>query len=368
MQISLVDLKIQYKSIKKEIDQAISGVIKNSNFILGENVKKFEEEFARFCKVKYAIGVGNGTDALYLALRALGIEKGDEVITVPNTFIATVEAITLNGAKPVFVDINPNTYNIDVNKVEKAITKKTKTIIPVHLYGQPADMTPILKIAKKYNLKVIEDAAQAHGAEYKGGRVGGLGNVGCFSFFPGKNLGAYGDGGAVVTNNKDIAFKIRMLRNHGRIEKYEHEMEGINSRLDEIQAAILRIKLKYLNRWNKARRENAKLYNTALKNLKEIKIPLPFPLAKPVYYVYTIRVKQRDELMEYLKQKGISTGVYYPVPLHLQKAYKNLGYKIGDFPETEKASEEVLSLPMYPELNRKQIKYIVNSIKAFYGK
>ena len=266
--------------------------------------------------MKYEIGVGNGTDALYLALRALGIKTGDEVITPPNTFIATVEAITLNGAKPVFVDINPETYNIDITKIEKAITKKTKAIIPVHLYGQPADIGPILKIAKKYNLKVIEDAAQAHGAEYRGKRVGGLGDVGCFSFFPAKNLGAYGDGGMVVTNNKKIAEKVRLLRNHGRVQKYEHQIEGTNSRLDELQAAILRVKLRYLNRWNKARRQRAKLYDRSLKNIKGVKIPFIAPWATPVYYVYTIRIKERDKLQESLKKKGISTGLYYPIPLY----------------------------------------------------
>ena len=368
MNIPLVDLKAQYKSIEKEIDKAIFGVIKNTNFILGENVQKFEEEFAKFCQVKYAVGVGNGTDALYLTLRVCGISKGDEVITQPNTFIATTEAITLNGAKPVFVDINPETYNIEKSRIEKAITKKTKAIIPVHLFGQPADMNPILKIAKKYNLKVIEDAAQAHGAEYRGKRVGGLGDVGCFSFFPAKNLGAYGDGGMVVTNNKKLADGIRMLRNHGRVQKYEHEVEGVNSRLDELQAAILRVKLRYLDKWNKARCQCAEFYNKSLKNIKGVETPFVPAWAKPVYYVYTIRVKERDKLKEYLEKKGISSGIYYPIPLHLQLAYKYLGYKRGDFPETEKAADEILNLPMYSELTISQIKFITNSIKDFYGK
>lgn len=366
MPIPLVDLKAQYRAIKKEIDRAIFEAIKNTNFILGENVQKFEKEFAKFCKVKYAIGVGNGTDALYLALRVLGIKTGDEVITPPNTFIATVEAITLNGAKPVFVDINPETYNIDITKIEKAITKKTKAIVPVHLYGQPADIGPILKIAKKYNLKVIEDAAQAHGAEYKGKRVGGLGDVGCFSFFPAKNLGAYGDGGMVVTNNKKIAEKVRLLRNHGRVQKYEHQIEGINSRLDELQAAILRVKLRYLNKWNQARRQRAKLYDNSLKNIKGVKIPFTPSWAVPVYYVYTIRTKERDKLQESLKKEGISTGLYYPIPLHLQPAYKYLGYKIGDFPETERAAKEILSLPICPELSKKDQNYVIQKIKEFF--
>jgi len=367
MNIPQVDLKAQYKLIKKEINVAILKVLNSTTFILGENVKKFEEEFAKFCNVKYAVGVGNGTDALYLALRACGISRGDEVITQPNTFIATVEAITLNGAKPVFVDINPQTYNIDANKIKKVITKKTKAIIPVHLYGQPVDMDHILKIAKKYRLKVIEDAAQAHGAEYKGKKVGSLGDVACFSFFPAKNLGAYGDGGIIVTNNEKIAKKIIMLRNHGRVEKYKHLMEGVNSRLDELQAAILRVKLRYLDKWNKARRQRAKIYDEVFKHLEEVGTPfVPF-WATPVFYVYTIRVKEREKLREYLKKKGISTGIYYPIPLHLQPAYKYLNYKKGDFPEAEKAAKEILSLPMYPELSRKEQNFIIQKIKTFFG-
>ena len=366
MNIPQVDLKAQYKLIKKEINVAILKVLKNTTFILDENVKKFEEEFAKFCNVKYAVGVGNGTDALYLALRACGISRGDEVITQPNTFIATVETITLNGAKPVFVDINSDTYDIDINKIEGAITKKTKAIIPVHLYGQPADMDPILRIAKRHNLWVIEDAAQAHGAEYKGKKIGSLGDVGCFSFFPAKNLGAYGDGGMVITKNKKLAKKIAMLRNHGRIEKYKHEIEGVNSRLDEIQAAILRVKLRYLDKWNKARRQCAKLYDNFLRNIEKMKTPFVPSWATPVFYVYTIRVKEREKLREYLKKKGISTGIYYPIPLHLQPAYKYLNYKKGDFPEAEKTADEILSLPMYPELKISQIKFITNSIKDFY--
>ena len=367
MSIPLSDFKAQYQSIKKEIQNAINQVLNSTQFILGEDVKKFEEEFAKFCKVKYSVGVGNGTDALYLALRACGISRGDEVITQPNTFIATVEAITLNGAKPVFVDINPQTYNINANKIKKVITKKTKAIIPVHLYGQPVDTDPILKIAKKYKLFVIEDAAQAHGAEYKGKKVGSLGNIACFSFFPAKNLGAYGDGGMIVTNNEKIAKKIRMLRNHGRVEKYEHLMEGTNSRLDELQAAILRVKLRHLDKWNKARRQRAKIYDEAFEHLEEVGTPFVPSWATPVYYVYTIKTKKRDNLQKYLKKKGISTGIYYPIPLHLQPAYKYLNYKKGDFPEAEKTADEILSLPMYPELKISQIKFITNSIKDFYG-
>jgi len=363
MRIPLLDLKAQYQSIKPEIQRAINKVLDSTQFILGENVKKFEEEFARFCGTKYAIGVGNGTDALYLALRACGISGGDEVIVPVNTFIATAEAITLNGAKPVFTDINPSTCNIDVNKIEKVISKKTKAIIPVHLFGQPAEMAAILKVAKKYNLQVIEDCAQAHGAEYKGKKVGSIGNVGCFSFFPGKNLGAYGDAGMVVTNNKKLAEKVLMLRNHGRLEKYKHEMEGINSRLDELQATILRVKLKYLAKWNRQRQKKAKIYDRLFKKVKGVITPGITKNAQSVYYFYIIRIKDRKNIQKRLKEKGISTGIHYPIPLHLQPAYKYLGYKKSDFPEAEKSAKEILSLPIYPELTFNQVKYIVNVIK-----
>jgi len=361
-QISLVNLKAQYCLIKKEIDEAIGRVLNNCNFIMGEEVEKFEEEFANFCNAKYAIGVSSGTDALFLALKAINIQKGDEVITVPNTFIATTEAITMVGGKIKFVDINRDTYNIDVTKIEAAITKRTKAIIPVHLFGQPADMDPILEIAKKYNLKVIEDAAQAHGAEYKGKKVGSLGDLACFSFYPGKNLGAYGDAGAVVTNDPEIAQKIAMLRNHGRIKKYEHDFEGYNSRLDAIQAAVLRVKLKYINSWNKARRKHADLYKELLQNDNVI-LPIEDKNSKHVYHIFAIRVKNRDRLLNKLKNAGIGVGIHYPIPLHLQPAYRYLGYKAGDFPETERCSSELLSLPMFPELSEKEIKLIVNMIK-----
>jgi len=363
MNIPLLDLKAQYKSIKPEIQKAINGVIDNSQFILGENVKKFEQEFAKFIGTKCAIGVGNGTDALYLALRALNISTGDEIILPVNTFIATAEAITLNGAKPVFVDINPETYNIDPQKIEKAISRRTRAIIPVHLFGQPADMSSILKIAKKHKLFVIEDCAQAHGAKYKDKIVGSIGDIGCFSFFPGKNLGAYGDAGMITTNNKKLAQKIYILRNHGRLEKYKHKIEGINSRLDEIQAAILRVKLKHLKKWNKARQKNAKIYNKFFKDTNNIIIPQITKNNKSVYYFYVIQIKNRKKIQTKLKNKGISTGIHYPIPLHLQPAYKYLGYKKGDFPNAKKVSKEILSLPIYPELTEKQIKFIVNEIK-----
>ncbi|MHC2995807.1 MAG: DegT/DnrJ/EryC1/StrS family aminotransferase [Candidatus Atribacteria bacterium] len=362
--IPFVDLKAQYNSIKDEIDEAIQNVLNNTSFIMGNELKKFEVEFARFCDVKYAVGVANGSDALFLALRACGIGEGDEVITVPHTFISTSEAISNVGGKVVFVDIDPKTYTIDVSKIEEKINEKTKAIIPVHLYGQPADMDPIMKLAKKHNLKIIEDAAQAHGAEYKGKKVGSIGDVACFSFYPGKNLGAYGDAGMVVTNNDEIAEKIKLLRNHGRItKKYEHEIEGYSSRLDNLQAAILRVKLRHLDIWNESRRRNAKKYNELLSSISGIIAPYEADYAKHIYHLYVIRAEGRDELREELKSKGIATGIHYPIPLHLQPAYNYLGYKEGDFPITERCSQKILSLPMFAELTGEQIDKIVELIK-----
>jgi len=362
--IPFVDLKAQYDSIKDEIDEVIQNVLDDTSFIMGEELKKFEEEFALFCDVKYAIGVANGSDALILALKACGIGKGDEVITVPHTFISTAEAISNVGGKVVFVDIEPKTYTIDISKIEEKINEKTKAIIPVHLYGQPANMDPIMRLAKKYNLKVIEDAAQAHGAEYEGEKVGSIGDVSCFSFYPGKNLGAYGDAGIVVTDNEEIAEKVKLLRNHGRItKKYEHKIEGYSSRLDNLQAAILRVKLRYLNKWNESRRENAKKYNELLNNISGITTPYEADYAKHVYHLYVIRAENRDKLREELRSKGIATGIHYPIPLHLQLAYNYLGYKRGDFPITEEASQKILSLPMFAELTGVQIEEIVKIIK-----
>jgi len=366
--IPFVDLKAQYDSIKDEIDGAIQSVLNNTSFIMGEELKKFEEEFAQFCNVKHAIGVANGSDALILALRACGIGEGDEVITVPHTFISTAEAISNVGGKVVFVDIDPKTYTIDISKIEEKITGRTKAIIPVHLYGQSIDMDTIMELAKKYNLKVIEDAAQAHGAEYKGKKVGSIGDVGCFSFYPGKNLGAYGDAGAVVANSEEIAEKIKLFRNHGRItKKYEHDIEGYSSRLDNLQAAILRVKLRHLTKWNNMRRRNAKKYNELLNNIGGITTPYEADYAKHVYHLYVIRIEKekRDKLREELKSKGIATGIHYPIPLHLQPAYNYLGYKKEDFPITEKACQEILSLPMFAELKEKQIIKIVESIKYY---
>jgi dTDP-4-amino-4,6-dideoxygalactose transaminase len=364
--IPLVDLKAQYNSIKTELDNAIQGVFDSTSFIMGEELERFEEEFALFCNTKYAIGVANGSDALILALKVCGIIKGDEVITVPHTFIATAEAISNVGGKVVFVDINLRTYIIDVSKIEEKINEKTKAIIPVHLYGQPADMDPIMELAKKYNLKVIEDAAQAHGAEYKGKKVGSIGDVACFSFYPGKNLGAYGDAGMITTNSEEIAKRVKLLRNHGSIKKYEHKIEGYSSRLDNLQAAILRVKLRHLNKWNDLRRRNAKKYNELLDNIDNVIVPYEADYAKHVYHLYVIRTENRDKLREELKSNNITTGIHYPIPLHLQPAYNYLGYKEGDFPVTEKASQEILSLPMFAELSEKQIMEICYWVKSFY--
>lgn len=366
MNISLVDLKKQYESIKDEINGAVTDVINRTAFVGGPFLKSFEESFAKFCSVKHCIGVGNGTDALFITLRSLEIGKGDEVITAANSFIATSEAITMVGAKPVFVDINPLTYNIDINKIEEKITSKTKAIIPVHLFGQPAEMDQILLIAKKHNLRVIEDAAQAHGATYKGKTIGSIGDVGCFSFYPGKNLGAYGDGGAIVTDDDKLALKARKFSNHGRSEKYNHEFEGVNSRLDGLQAAILEVKLKHLPAWTESRRKNAYLYNELLKDTDLI-TPEEIDDVKAVYHLYVIRIKDsmRQKMQEHLKAKGISTGIHYPIALPNLKAYAYLNHSESDFPEATNASREILSLPMFPELEEGQIQYIVKTIKEF---
>lgn len=366
MNIPFVDLKAQYESIKPEIDAAIADVIAKTAFIGGSYVKSFEAAFAEFCGVKHCIGVGNGTDALYISLRTLGIGAGDEVITVANSFIATAEAITLTGARVVFVDINPKTYNIDVNAIAAKITGKTKAIVPVHLYGQPADMDPILDLAKKHNLKVVGDAAQAHGAEYKGRRIGSIGDMACFSFYPGKNLGAYGDGGAIVTSNDDLAVKARMIANHGRIEKYDHEIEGVNSRLDGLQAAILQVKLSHLPEWTAKRRRNAYLCNQYLEH-SDVITPTELKGVTAVYHLYVVKVNRalRKDLQTYLGSKGISTGIHYPIALPNLKAYAYLDHGMNDFSEATKASYEIMSLPMYPELNEAQIEYTCNSIKEF---
>jgi dTDP-4-amino-4,6-dideoxygalactose transaminase len=377
MNIPFVDLKAQYESIKNEIDSAISEVISKSAFVGGPYVESFEKAFASFCNAKHCVGVGNGTDALFIALKTLGIGQGDEVIVPANSFIATSEAVSLTGAWVVFVDINPRTYNMDPNKLEDCIksryalcsmrsANRLKAIIPVHLYGQPADVDPILDIARKFNLKVVEDAAQAHGALYKGKPVGSLGDMACFSFYPGKNLGAYGDGGAIVTNDDELAVKARMFANHGRIDKYDHELEGVNSRLDGLQAAILYVKLKHLPQWNEKRRKNAYLYNEHLSNLALI-TPREIVDVKPVYHLYVVRVDKeiRKPLIDYLKTLGISTGIHYPIALPNLKAYAYLNHNGHEFPEATKAAQEILSLPMFPELEESQIEYTADKTKEF---
>ena len=364
MKIPLVDLKKQYLSIKDEIDKAIQGILDNTSFIMGEPVKKFEDNLAKFCGCKHAVGVASGSVALFLALKAYGIKEGDEVITVPNSFIATAEAIIQCGAKPVFVDIEEKTMLIDADKIEEKITSNTKAIIPVHLYGQVCDMGKIVDIAKKHNLIVIEDAAQAIDAEYKGKKIP-ISDTAIFSFFPAKNLGCYGDGGVVVTNDDKIAKLVSKLKDHGRVSKYESDMIGYGERLDALQAAILDVKLKYLKEWVDKRRENVVKYNELLKSIKDVQIPFEVKDSKHVYYLYCIKTSKRDELMNFLKEKGISTGVHYPIPLHLQPALKYLDYKEDDFPVTEKAAKEILSLPIYPELNEEEVKFICEKIKEF---
>ncbi len=371
--IPFLNLKAQYDSIRNEIEETLKKVFESGQFILGENVKAFEKEFSSYCGTRFGIGVGSGTEALHLALLACGIKAGDEVITVPNSAVATVSAISFANAKPVFVDINPLDYNIDIQRLEEFLALRTlnsqlrtrpKAIIPVHLYGHPADMDPIMDIAKRHNLMVIEDACQAHGAEYKGKKVGSLGDLGCFSFYPTKNLGAYGDGGMVVTNDEKLAKKLFSLRNHGQTNRYHHSMKGFNSRLDEIQAAILRVKLKRLDEWNDKRRRIASLYNQLLAN-SHVVTPRERDFAKYVYHLYVIRSKARNALQEYLKSKDIGTLIHYPIPIHLQEAYQDLGYREGDFPVTEECAQEILSLPLYPELQKDRVKDVTQTIKGF---
>ena len=372
MNIPLVDLKAQYSIIREEIDAAIHQVIRRGEFILGSEVEALEREVGAYLDIKYAIGVASGTDALRLALLACEIRPGDEVITTPFTFIATAEAITQCGAKPVFVDIDPKTYNIDPAKIEEKVTEKTKAILPVHLYGQSVNMAPILKLAPKYNLKVIEDCAQALGAKYEGKKAGSMGDVGCLSFFPSKVLGAYGDGGMVVTNSLEIADKVRMLRNHGCKEKYYHLILGFNSRLDSLQAAILRVKLMHLDEWIEQRRREANLYSQLLSQIEGIEFPYETPHCYHAFNYYTIRLTNpqisRGKLREFLEAQGVATAIYYPLCLHLQESYRPLGYRNGDFPESECAQKEVLSLPIYPELKREQMEEIAELIMVFVGR
>ncbi|MBU8880786.1 DegT/DnrJ/EryC1/StrS family aminotransferase [Bacillus sp. FJAT-29790] len=368
MKIPMLDLTVQYEQIKRELNEKIQSVLNASHFILGENVRRLEEDIAAYSNVRYGIGVANGSDALHISLTAIGIGPGDEVITTPFTFFATAGAISRAGAIPVFADIEPHTFNINSNLIEQKITSKTKAIIAVHLYGQPADMDSILKVADKYGLFVIEDAAQAIGAKYKGRKVGGLGDAACFSFFPTKNLGAYGDGGMIVTNNENQAEKMKLIRVHGAKERYNHQILGYNSRLDEIQAAILNVKFLYLDSWNNLRREKAHLYTNLLSKVCPDKVVLPIESEgnHHIYHQYTIKAERRNELKAYLSEHGIDTIVYYPIPLHLQPVFADLGYKKGDFPLAEKAAIEVLSLPIFPELTEGQQIFIVEKISDFY--
>ncbi|MBI1922649.1 DegT/DnrJ/EryC1/StrS family aminotransferase [Candidatus Poribacteria bacterium] len=362
--IPLIDLKVQYQSIKNEVKHAIDDVLESMQIFPGRNIQPFEEEFADYCGVPYSVAVGSGTEALRLALLACDIGAGDEVITVSHTFIATVAAISLTGATPVFVDIDPRTYTIDVSQVSDKINERTKAILPVHLYGQPADMDGLTRIAKQHGLKIIEDAAQAHGTAYKGKKCGSIGDVGCFSFYCTKNLGAYGEAGIITTKDDEIAEKIKILRDHGRVSKDEHSVFGYNSRIDEIQAAILRVKLKKLDEWNDLRRQCALQYSKLLSETDVI-TPYEAPNAYHVYYVYVIRSKKRDELRSWLAKQGIGSAIHYPIPAHLQEACRMYGYPKGCLPVTEKVANEVLSLPMYPELLEEQINEIANQIRAF---
>ena len=360
--IPLLDLKAQYLSIKSELDAAVLGVLENAQFILGPEVAAFENEFARYCGSSEAIGVNSGTSALHLALLACGIGPGDEVITSPFTFVASAATIVYTGARPVFVDIDPASFNIDVTRIAAAITPRTKAIMPVHLFGQPADMDPIMDIAHRRGLAVVEDAAQAHGAEYKGHRAGGIGHLGCFSFYPGKNLGACGEGGAVVTNNPAYARQVRMLRDWGAEQKYVHELKGYNYRMEGMQGAILRVKLRHLEQWTEARRAHAARYRELLEGCG-VQLPQVMPYARHVYTVYTIRAAGRDALRADLEQRQIHTAIHYPIPVHMQPAYADLGYARGAFPVAEQAAAEVLALPIYPEMTGAQLEEVAAAVR-----
>ena len=366
MNIQFVDLKKQYLPLKDEILSGISHVLDGMHLFLGENVQSLEKEFAQFCGAAHGIGVSEGTTALNIILRAMDIGPGDEVITVSHTFIASAEAILLTGAKPVFVDIDPSTYLMDVTQIEAKITPRTRAILPVHLYGQAVDMDPLLEIASRHGLRVIEDACQAHGAEYKGRKAGSLGDAAGFSFYYSKNLGAYGEGGFISTNDAELAAKMRKIRDHGSGVRYHHDLVGVNGRLDEIQAVVLRAKLPHLASWNEKRRKNAHLYSELLKNTPVV-LPKEQSGNTPVYHLFVISAPKRDELQAFLKDKGIFTGIHYPIPVHLQKAVEFLGCKAGDFPVTEHAVSQILSLPMYAELTDDEIKYVADSIKTFYS-
>ena len=359
--IPFVDLKTQYLTIQDEVDAAIKGVLNSCQFTLGDEVAAFEHEFSRYCQSQWGVGVNTGTSALHLSLLAAGVGPGDEVITVPFTFVATVSAIDYTGAKPVLVDIKPDTLTMDPVAFEAAITPKTKAVIPVHLYGLPADMDPIVEIARRHHLVVIEDAAQAHGAELNGRRVGSLGDMACFSFYPGKNLGAYGEGGMVVTQNAEWARKVRMLRDWGAQKKYHHEIKGYNFRMEGLQGAVLRVKLKHLERWTEARRSLARQYDEVLQEASVVRQSVPQG-RRHVYHVYAVRSAERGRWQEQLSAQGIQTGIHYPTPVHLLPAFADLGYQIGAFPHSEKAAQEVLSLPMFPELSPIQCETVAQAV------
>ncbi len=360
--INTIDINRQYQKLKKEIKSAINKVLEKQSFILGPETSELEKKFAEYCGVKYGVGCSSGTSALFLALEALNFKESDEVITTPLTFIATASAIVSSRLKPVFVDVDEITYNIDANKIEQAITKKTKAIIPVHLYGQPCDIDKIMKLAKKYNLTVIEDCAQAHGAKFKNQKVGTFGKIGAFSFYPGKNLGAFGDAGIMITNDEKLYEILKMLRDHGRSSKYYHIMHGYNHRIDGIQSAVLNVKLKYLDNWNKRRQEIAQLYNEYLKDTDLI-LPKIKEQREHIYHLYVARHKNRDAIIEELKKYNIYCNIHYNIPIHLQPCYKKFGYKKGDFPIAEKIASEVFSLPMFPELKNSEVKYICETLK-----
>jgi len=372
MTVPFVDLQAQYRSIKREVDEAIARVVESAAFILGREVEAFEAAFAEYLGAGFCVGVSSGTAAIQLAVTACGIGAGDEVIVPANTFFATAEAVSTAGATPVFVDADPISYTIDVNKIEAAITPRTRAIIPVHLYGQPADLDPIFEIAARHtNLSVIEDAAQAHGTLYKGRRVGALGRANCFSFYPGKNLGAYGEGGAVVTNDAEVARRVRLLREHGSEQKYRHEIIGYNFRLEGIQGAVLNVKLKYLDGWNDLRRAHAARYHELLADANNggnsLRLPQELPYARHIYHLYVVQTEARDALQKHLNAADIQTGIHYPVPVHLQPAYSSLGHRQGDFPEAERQAARVLSLPMFPELTDEQIARVAEAIHVFAG-
>ena len=364
--VPYLDLRAQYRGIKAEIDAAIAGVLDSCQFVLGSEVVRFEEEFARYSGASECIALNSGTSALHLALLAAGVGAGDEVITVPFTFVASVAAVLYAGARPVLVDIEPRTFNMDPAAIEAAITSRTKVILPVHLYGQTADMDPILEIARRHSLIVIEDAAQAHGAEYKGRRAGSIGDIACFSFYPAKNLGAYGEGGAVTTNNATYAKTVRMLRDWGQDRKYHHVLRGFNYRMEGLQGAILRVKLRHLEQWTERRRAFARAYNQALAEY-DVERPAEMPWARHVYHLYTVRSKDRDGLQKALLEEGIQTAVHYAEPVHVQPAYSDLGYARGAFPEAEQAAGEVLSLPMYPEITDEQIQQVGQAFDRIFA-